>query len=170
MENNKTGQKAADKRMPESRKYRMNFVDILVAILVILSVVSFFFRGQAEKLVNQMMADDTVTVGFAITDLDPTVAEQFGAEKDFTYNDETFGVLQSYDVGMGTKTILSNSPLAFKNVSDSGSRTVTGTILVTGIRKDSGFYLASGEKIAVGKTFTVYSMGQKFTILITKIG
>lgn len=173
MEYNKTGQKVTDKtekRMPASRKYRVNFVDMLVVLLVVLSVVSFLFRGQAEKLVSRMMADDNVTVGFAITDLDPTVAEQFGAEKEFTYEDETFGVLQSFDISMGTKTILSTSPFIYMNVSDTGCRTVTGTFLVQGIRKDSGFYLSGGEKIAVGKTFTVYSKGQKFTILITKIG
>lgn len=169
MENNKTGQKVTDKRMPASRKYRRNFVDILVVLLVILSVVSFFFRGQVEKMVNRMMADDNITVSFAISGLDPTVAEQFGAEKEFTYQDEAFGVLQSFDISMGTKTILSTSPFTFMNVSDSGSRTVTGTILVGGIRKDSGFYLPGGEKIAVGKTFTIHTMGQKFTILITQM-
>lgn len=159
------------------RKYRRNFVDVLILFLIAAAVVSFFFRGWMERTVNRFLADDSAYVSFVIRDLDADLASDFGILREFTYEDGEFGNLQDYQVQSAAKRVVRTHSLdgssvfaSVERVNDPRCRNVTGSILIRGARKDSGFYLNGNTKIAAGMTFEICTKEQKYTILVTKIG
>lgn len=159
------------------KKYRRNFVDVLILFLIAAAVASFFFRGWLEKTVNRFLADDSTTVSFVIRDLDADLAADFGILREFTYEDGEFGNLQDYQVQKSVKRVVRTHSLdgssifaSVEQVNDPLRRNVTGSILIRGTRKESGFYLGGNTKIAAGMTFEIFTKDQKYTILVTKIG
>ncbi len=159
------------------KKYRRNFVDVLIFFLIAASIASFFFRGWMEKTVNRFLADDSAAVSFVIQNLDADVAADFGLLREFSYENKSFGNLQEYQVQKSTKRVVRTHSLdgssvfaSVEQVNDPHCRNIEGSILIRGTRKDSGFYLNGNTKIAAGMTFEISTKEQKYTILVTKIG
>lgn len=160
------------------KKYRRNFVDVLILFLIAAAIASFFFRGWMEKTLNRFLADDSAVVSFVIRDLDADLAADFGLVREFSYGDgEEFGNLQDYQLQRSTRRVVRTHSLdgssvfaSVEQVNDPKRRNVTGSILIRGTRKESGFYLGGNTKIAAGMTFEIATKEQKYTILVTKIG
>lgn len=165
-----------DKTTRKKKKYRRNFVDVLIVFLIAASIISFFYRGWLENSVNRFLADNSITVRFVIEGLDADLAENFGLERGFTYEGGEFGTLQDFEVNSATTRVVRARSLdgvlfyGVERITDPRHRSVEGTFLIRGSRKDSGFYLGGTARIAAGMTFEIFAKEQKYTILVTKIG
>lgn len=158
------------------RKYRRNFIDLLIVVLLVLSIVSFFFRGRIVGILERAVANDQTTVSFVIDGLENRRAENFGNDKKFYLDGLYFGELLSYEEKDAEKMTLISSVYddstrldEFVRARDAEKKQISGTMTVGGNRKDSGFYFNGNKKIAVGITLEVTGGGQKYTILITSI-
>lgn len=159
-----------------AKKYRRNFIDLLLLLLIVASVLSFFFRGRLEALMTEAMASDRVSIGFVITDADPRVANTLEVGTTLYLDSKVFGEVGYIDVS-DADTVIFKSTVnpdttridEFVRVGDSTKKKISGTLSAVGARKDSGFYLAGKEKIAVGMTLTLSDKGQNYTILVTRV-
>lgn len=162
--------------LQRGKKYRKNLIDLLIILLVIVSVVSFFFRGKLEELMTQAMASDRANIGFVIVDADQKTIDALETGSVLYLNDDSFGEIGYIEASNAEKIIFRSTENPdttrideFVRVTDSTKMKISGTLNVVGARKDSGFYINGKNKIAVGMTIELSNKSRSFSVLITQV-
>jgi hypothetical protein len=159
------------------KKYHRNFMDILVVLLLVLAILSFFLRENLEDIIKGYLSDSSAVVSFVIEDVDENMGADFEIFRTvFYYEDGNFGELLSSEMKNSEAVILVSSVYEdqsenydFVRVTDPQKYCIVGTMSVIGTQKEDGFYLEGKERLTVGKRMEIYTKENRYSVLITDI-
>ncbi len=153
--------------MEKTKKKRINFLDVLIVLVIILAITAFFLRG---KLLAFFEEDSScvVTYSFAVEDLDGNHAAYLAAGTVlFNQSGEKTG-----DVLTVSRTAATDSLVLADGHTvevQNGDVDIAGTVSATGYAAGSFIYLADGTMLIPGNSITVFTGEAVFVLRITGV-
>lgn len=148
--------------MNESGKKRVNALDILLILAVVLLIVAFFFRAETQNLFARK-GDTTLTVAFRLEQTDSAVAELFAAGTVLMDAEgNTIGEILNVRVedAYNTEELTDGTFVQVAN----GRKNVIGNLTAKGYLSGEFPYLNNGTVLLAGSRLQV-STGQAFAEL-----
>ena len=153
--------------METTKKKRINVLDVIIVLAVILAVAAFFMRG---KILSFFEEDATcvVTYSFVAEDLESEHAAYLSAGT-LLYNGEgekTGDVLSVSRSAATDPHVLADGHIAYVQ---NGDLDLSGTVSAVGYSVDGFIYLADGTLLVPGGEITVFTGDAVFTLRVTGV-
>ncbi len=158
--------------MAAQKKLRLNIVDFLLIILVLLSVVALFLRPTVLEKIGKLTATDTAVAVFYADNLTEEEFRMLAAGDIWRVDGEKVGELLSFSsqpyqtMQLIQSDVASENPF-FEKANVPGKYTVKGQVRFTGTRRQDGFYLGGNVLVAVGSQMEVESNSYILTLEIS---
>ncbi|MBE6579563.1 MAG: DUF4330 family protein [Ruminococcaceae bacterium] len=153
--------------MEKTKKKRINALDVLIVLVILLAIAAFFLRGKILAFFEEE-ATCVVTYSFVATDLEKEHAAYLQSGEILlnasgAKNGEVLSV---------TKTPATDPHLLADGHTvqvQNGELDASGTVSAVGYEVDGFIYLADGTKLVPGGSITVYTGDAVFTLQITGV-
>lgn len=153
--------------METTKKKRINALDILIVLVVLLAIAAFFLRGKILSFFEEE-ATCVVTYSFVAHDLEKEHAAYLQAG-DILYNaagEKSGDVLSAARSAATDPCILADGhTVEVQN----GDLDLAGTVSAVGYSVDGFIYLADGTLLVPGGTVTVFTASAVFTLEVTGV-
>ena len=155
------------------KKTRFNFLDFLLALAVFALIAGIIWRQELSDKIEIRDIENTVTV---LCEFDMVVDGADAAETAYNTVKFTDGSTFVYmdGVAVGTvekRTVVVPGEESAETSGDSGSTVKVEKLQLklSVVSKDSGYYLAGGEKLFIDGEYRFHTKTQEFTVRISTI-
>jgi hypothetical protein len=153
--------------MENAKKKRINFLDVLIVLAVLLAIAAFFMRGKILSFFREE-ATYVVTYSFVAEDLEAEQAAYLASGTSL-YNGagEKMGDTLSVNRSEATDPhVLADGHTVYVQ---NGDVELSGTVSAVGYSVDGFIYLADGTLLVPGGEITVFTREAVFTLQITGV-
>lgn len=153
--------------MENTKKRRINALDVLIILLILAMITAFFFRGRILSVFEEEETE-VVTYSFLLTDVEKEHAAYL-QEDGMLYNGAGAFVGQVLTLtvsdGADDQVLDNGKTVQVKN----GNLDLTGTVTASGYTAGEFIYLSDGTLLIPGGTLTVSTGEAVYTLTITSV-
>ncbi|MBO7157878.1 MAG: hypothetical protein J6W31_04670 [Clostridia bacterium] len=153
--------------MENAKKKRINFLDVLIVLAVLLAIAAFFMRGKILSFFREE-ATYVVTYSFVAEDLEAEQAAYLASGTSL-YNGAGEKMGETLSVNRSAATdphVLADGHTVYVQ---NGDVELSGTVSAVGYSVDGFIYLADGTLLVPGGEITVFTREAVFTLQITGV-
>lgn len=148
-------------------KFKFNAIDVLIILALIACIVGIAFRLGLPQKFLEPEPDQKAEIRFSVNAVDQFFVDQF---KDgimlYDADGEEFGSVKDIEVS-ASSVYKENDHGVVEKMSHLSLQDVVGTITVTGLVKDDGFYMNGDTWLGVGQYYTVKTESATIYFLVT---
>ncbi len=155
-------------------RVKFNYIDFLIIIILLMALLSLFFKANIERAINKYISGNSARVLFSIDNIEDDILGTFKNDDKVFYSGGEFGILKSFKVDNSTDMILVSeksgyNSYEFTKAKNKSTYCVSGEIIIEGSKRDNGFYLGGNDRVAVGMDFFVTIGNCAYKISVTGI-
>lgn len=145
------------------KRTKFNLLDALIVLAVIALIAGIIWRQELTERIRIEESEKTVVVSCGFEPVDVRTDVEFAEGETVVYYSD------GGEAGVVLVTLSEEDSLGEESGAET-ERGETAVLRLSAVEKDSGYYLANGEKLTVGLRLKLHSDMYEFTALIDSVG